>query len=121
MISSVGSVGDSYDNALAETINELYEAEVIHKRGPWRTVDEVEYATLEWVDLIGSTTSGRWSPLAAYLRQNTNWRIIANRRGQPWWLESDKRVSGIAGAIYLNLMTLPVRSDLSQYNTTHIG
>lgn len=48
--SSVGSRGDSYDNALAETINGLYKTEVIHKRGPWRTVDEVEYATLEWVD-----------------------------------------------------------------------
>jgi transposase InsO family protein len=47
---SVGSTGDSYDNALAETINGLYKAEVIHRRGPWRTVDEVEYATLEWVD-----------------------------------------------------------------------
>ncbi len=47
---SVGSVGDSYDNALAETINGLYKTEVIHKRGPWRTVDDVEYATLEWVD-----------------------------------------------------------------------
>ena len=50
MESSVGSKGDSYDNALAETINGLYKTEVIHKRGPWRTVDEVEYATLEWVD-----------------------------------------------------------------------
>ena len=47
---SVGSVGDSYDNALAETINGLYKTEVIRKRGPWRTIDEVEYATLEWVD-----------------------------------------------------------------------
>ena len=48
--SSVGSTGDSYDNALAETINGLYKTEIIHKRGPWRTVDDVEYATLEWVD-----------------------------------------------------------------------
>ena len=47
---SVGSVGDSYDNALAETINGLYKTEVIRRRGPWKTVDEVEYATLEWVD-----------------------------------------------------------------------
>jgi transposase InsO family protein len=47
---SVGSVGDSYDNALAETIIGLYKAEVIHRRGPWRHVDAVEYATLEWVD-----------------------------------------------------------------------
>jgi putative transposase len=47
---SVGSVGDSYDNALAETINGLYKAEVIHRRGPWRSFEAVELATLEWVD-----------------------------------------------------------------------
>ena len=47
---SVGNVGDSYDNALAETINGLYKTEVIRKRGPWRNIDAVEYATLEWVD-----------------------------------------------------------------------
>ncbi len=47
---SVGSVGDSYDNALAETINGLYKAEVIHRRGPWHSFEAVEYATLEWVD-----------------------------------------------------------------------
>jgi putative transposase len=47
---SVGSVGDSYDNALAETINGLYKTEVIRRRGPWRSMEAVEYATLEWVD-----------------------------------------------------------------------
>jgi len=47
---SVGSVGDSYDNALAETINGLYKAEVIWRRGPWRSFEAVEFATLEWVD-----------------------------------------------------------------------
>ena len=47
---SVGSVGDSYDNALAETINGLYKAEVIHRRGPWRSFEAVEFATLVWVD-----------------------------------------------------------------------
>jgi len=47
---SVGSRGDSYDNALAETIIGLYKAEVIHRRGPWRNHEAVEYATLEWVD-----------------------------------------------------------------------
>jgi transposase InsO family protein len=47
---SVGSVGDSYDNALAETINGLFKAEVIHRRGPWKSFEAVEYATLEWVD-----------------------------------------------------------------------
>lgn len=46
---SVGSKGDSYDNALAETINGLYKTEVIHRRGPWKTVESVELATLEWV------------------------------------------------------------------------
>jgi putative transposase len=47
---SVGSVGDSYDNALAETINGLYKAELIWRRGPWRNFEAVEFATLEWVD-----------------------------------------------------------------------
>ena len=47
---SVGTVGDSYDNALAETINGLYKTEVIRPNGPWRNLEEVEFATLEWVD-----------------------------------------------------------------------
>ena len=46
---SVGSRGDSYDNALAETINGLYKAELIHRRGPWKTREAVEIATLNWV------------------------------------------------------------------------
>jgi putative transposase len=46
---SVGSRGDSYDNALAETINGLYKTELIHKRAPWKTREAVEMATLEWV------------------------------------------------------------------------
>ena len=47
---SVGSVGDSYDNALAESVIGLFKSEVIHHCGPWRQFDDVEYATLEWVD-----------------------------------------------------------------------
>ena len=47
---SVGSVGDSYDNALAETINGLYKTEVIRRRGSWRSLETVEFATLDWVD-----------------------------------------------------------------------
>jgi putative transposase len=47
---SVGSRGDSYDNALAETIIGLYKTELIGRRGPWKGIDQVEYATLEWVD-----------------------------------------------------------------------
>ena len=46
---SVGSRGDSYDNALAETINGLYKAELIHRRAPWKTKESLEIATLEWV------------------------------------------------------------------------
>jgi transposase InsO family protein len=45
----VGSKGDSYDNALAETINGLYKAELIHRRAPWKTKESLELATLEWV------------------------------------------------------------------------
>ncbi len=47
---SVGSVGDAYDNALAETINGLYKTEVIRRRSSWKTMEEVELETLQWVD-----------------------------------------------------------------------
>ena len=56
MPSVVGNVGDSYDNALAKTINGLHKTEVIRHRGLWRNMDEVEYAT--WSGLIGSTIAG---------------------------------------------------------------
>jgi putative transposase len=49
-VASVGSRGDSFDNALAETIIGLYKTELIRRRGPWKGLDQVEYATLEWVD-----------------------------------------------------------------------
>ena len=61
---SVGSVGDSYDNALADTINGLYKAEVIHRRGPRRSFEAVEFATLEWVDWV------QQSPAAGAHRQH---------------------------------------------------
>ena len=47
---SVGTVGDSFDNALAETVNGLYKTELIKPRKPWKTVEDLEYATAEWVD-----------------------------------------------------------------------
>ena len=53
--SSVGTTGDSYDNALAETINGLYKTEVIRRRGPWRGFEDVEFATLEWVAWYNTT------------------------------------------------------------------
>jgi putative transposase len=50
IVASVGSRGDSYDNALAESTIGLYKTELIYRRGPWRTADQVELATLEWID-----------------------------------------------------------------------
>jgi putative transposase len=49
-VTSVGSRGDSFDNALAETIIGLYKTELVRRRGPWKGLDDLEYATLEWVD-----------------------------------------------------------------------
>ena len=81
---STGSVGDSYDNALAETIIGLYKTEVIHHRGPWRTFEAVEYATLEWVDWFNNRRLlepiGNVPPAELemqYLRQQTESAIPA--------------------------------------------
>ncbi len=49
-VTSVGSKGDSYDNAMAESVIGLYKTELIHRKGPWRKLDDLEFATLEWVD-----------------------------------------------------------------------
>ena len=63
---SVGSVGDAYDNALAETTIGLYKTEMIRREGPWKTLSDVELATLEWVDWFNTTrlhsACGRLSP-----------------------------------------------------------
>tara|TARA_R110000744_G_scaffold76355_3_gene151270 strand:- start:891 stop:1259 length:369 start_codon:yes stop_codon:yes gene_type:complete len=67
---SVGSVGDSYDKALAETINGLYKAGVIHRRGLWRSFDVVKFATLEW--LTGSTIDACWNPSETFRQLKPN-------------------------------------------------
>jgi transposase InsO family protein len=67
--SSVGTVGDSYDNALAETINGLYKTEVIRRCGPWRNIEAVELATLDWVDWFNNRRLLEplgWVPPAEY-------------------------------------------------------
>jgi transposase InsO family protein len=78
---SVGSVGDSYDNALAETINGLFKAEVIHRSGPWRSLEAVEYATLEWVDWFNHRrlleTIGNVPPAEAEARYYTQAEVQA--------------------------------------------
>jgi len=52
---SIDTVGDSYDNALAETVNGLYKAELVYWQGPWRGADDLELATLTWVDWFNNT------------------------------------------------------------------
>jgi len=77
-VTSVGSKGDSYDNALAETIIGLYKTELIRRRGPWKGIDDVEFATLEWVDWFNHRRLlepiGHVPPIefeAAYYRKET--------------------------------------------------
>ena len=78
---SVGSVGDSYDNALAETINGLYKTEVIRRRGPWRNLEAVEFATLEWVDWFNNRrlleSIGNIPPAEAEARYYANQQLHA--------------------------------------------
>lgn len=78
---SVGSVGDSYDNALAETVIGLFKAEVIHRRGPLRSFEAVEYATLEWVDWFNHRRLlepiGNMPPAEAEARYHTQAEVQA--------------------------------------------
>ena len=87
---SVGSKGDSYDNALAETINGLYKAELIHRRGPWKTREAVELATLEWVSWFNHhrllAPIGYIPPAEAeanYWREQERQAIANQRRSEP--------------------------------------
>ena len=96
---SVGSIGDSYDNALAETINGLYKTEVIHRCGPWRSFEAVEFATLEWVDWFNNRRLlepiGNIPPAeaeAAFYAQLEMTRIAAS--------DSIKTPSGKPGAVH---------------------
>ncbi|WP_046866299.1 integrase core domain-containing protein, partial [Microvirga massiliensis] len=77
---SVGSIGDSYDNAFAETVIGLFKAEVIHCRGPWRSFEAVEFATLEWVDWFNNRRLlepiGNVPPAEAEARYYTQLEVI---------------------------------------------
>ena len=94
---SVGSVGDSYDNALAETINGLYKAEVIWRRGPWRNFEAVEFATLEWVDWFNNRDC--WSRSETFRRPKPKRAIMRRRRVTPWRRNSTEMASGNPGAV----------------------
>lgn len=75
---SVGSTGDSYDNALAESVIGLYKTEEIYRRGPWKGVEDVEFATLEWVAWY-NTTRGLLEPLG-YVSPDEFERAYYNRQ-----------------------------------------
>ena len=89
-VNSVGSKGDSYDNALAETMIGLYKAELVRNRGPWRGLDDLEYATLEWVDWFNHRrlfeTHGQIPPAEfeeLYYRQKDSGRQAETQTKQP--------------------------------------
>ena len=94
---SVGSVGDSYDNALAESINGLFKAEVIWRKGPWKSIEAVEVATLEWVDWFNNRRRlepiGNIPPAEAEAAYYETW---SNRL---WPRDSNQNASGIPGAV----------------------
>ena len=95
---SVGSVGDSYDNALAETINGLYKAEVIHRRGPWRSFEAVEFATLEWVDWFNNRRL--LEPIGNIPPAEAEERYYAMLENLPWPRDSNQTASGKPGAVH---------------------
>ena len=94
---SVGSVGDSYDNALAETINGLYKAEVIWRRGPWRNFEAVEFATLKWVDWFNNKRL--LEPIGNIPPAEAEARYYAQTAGHAMAAYSTEMASGNPGAV----------------------
>ena len=94
---SVGSVGDSYDNALDEAINGLYKAEVIHRRD--RGAPSRRPSSLRWNAPTGSTIAGCWSPLATSRRPKQKHATTPCRRNPPGQRDSNEKASGIPGAV----------------------
>ena len=94
----MGSVGDSYDNALAETIIGLYKTEVIYRRGPWHNLEHVEFATLEWVDWFNNRRIlepiGDIPPIEFEQQYYEQLKVQARAAG------STNEVSEITGAIH---------------------
>jgi putative transposase len=97
---SVGSVGDSYDNALAETIFGLFKTEVIWPNGPWKSLEEVEFATLEWVDWFNNQRL--LEPIGDIPRRSSKRCTTKDKRTRPWGSNSrHPRVSGEPGGLHL--------------------
>ena len=115
---SVGSVGDSYDNALAETVNGLYKAEVIHRRGPWRSFEAVELATLEWVDWFNNRRS--WSPSETSRRPKPRNATTPCSSSQTWRRDSNKMASEqTRGGSSALLVLFPVITYASLHSSTN--
>jgi transposase InsO family protein len=100
---SVGSVGDSCDNALAETVIGLFKTEVIHRRSPWRPPEAVEYATRARVDWYNTRRLlepiGNMPLAAAAARSDTQLETIPNRSRPPWRHDPSRTASGQPGAV----------------------
>jgi putative transposase len=94
---SVGTVGDSYDNALAESVTGLYKTEVIRRRGPWCDLEGVEFAT--WNGSTGSITTGCSNRLDTFRRRKGKLHTIERGRSRPYRHDSTQIVSGKAGAV----------------------
>jgi putative transposase len=95
---SVGSVGDSYDHALAETTNGLFKSDVIYRRGTWRSFEAVEYATLEWVDWFNNRRLlepiGNIRPPKPKQTSTQLWKL------KQWPRKQSKSASGKPGAVH---------------------
>lgn len=100
---SVGSVGDSYDNPLAETINGLYKAEVIHRRGPRRSFEAVEYATLKWVDWFNNRRL--LEPISNILPPRGKSNIMSCWTMSRWLRNLNQTASGKPGAVQYSIST----------------
>jgi putative transposase len=89
VVNSVGSKGDSYDNALAESFNGLYKTELIHRRGPWKNADHIEWATLTYVDWFNNrrihNEIGKIPPAEfeeTYYRQNATAELVSSQTNE---------------------------------------
>lgn len=96
---SVGGVGDRYHTALAETINGLFKADIIHRRGPWRSFDAVEYATLDWVDWFKARRLRE--PIRNFPSAEAKTNVHIAMENQPGPHNQDQSVSEKPGAVHL--------------------
>ena len=97
-------VGDSYDNALAETINGLDKTEVIRRRGPWRTLEAVDFATLEWVDWFNHRRL--LEPIGNIPPPRPKCATMSKPRTSQWRRDSTKSASGKPGTVHWSSISM---------------